>query len=377
MPYSPKPGTPISALDTPSILVDLPTFHSNIQKLTQRLLPTGVRIRPHLKTSKSAAVARHLSTAGCQGFCVAKLSEAEIMVGLGITDLLITCEVIGDVKVGRLVELWGKEEGSDVRVIVDCIEGVKKIEMAMREAGLTGKRSVLVDLDVGLQRTGVRGVEAARELARYIRDECEMLELIGIQGYEGHVQHIHGDEARKTACLNSMKILVETAEALGRDGHDIRVVTCGGTGTAEVCASIPGITEVQPGSFVFMDTDYQSAIGGFYDNSLTILCTVISKQGPKRVTIDAGLKALTTDSGLAQCKDSRYTYGVLGDEHGFLTWTDARDLEVGDRVEMVPSHIDPTVNLFDVYFAHREGVVEEVRRVGARGMVQCVLGCGS
>lgn len=153
-------------------------------------------------------------------------------------------------------------------------------------------------------------------------------------------------------------------------GHRIDVVTTGGTGTAEFCVTVPGVTEVQPGSFLFMDTDYRNAVGTKYSNSLTILATVISKQGPKSITIDAGLKSLTTDSGFAECKTLGYTYGVLGDEHGSLSWTDADDLKIGDRVEMIPSHIDPTINLHDFYYAHRKGVIEEVWPVDARGKVQ-------
>lgn len=169
-----------------------------------------------------------------------------------------------------------------------------------------------------------------------------------------------------------MAILVQTAEALREAGHQIDVVTTGGTGTAEFCAKTPGITEVQPGSFLFMDTDYRNAVGREYSNSLTVLATVLSKQGPTCVTIDAGLKSLTTDSGLAECKASGYTYGVLGDEHGSLTWEDGQavQLKIGDTVEMVPSHIDPTINLHDMYYAHRGGLIEEIWPVDARGKVQ-------
>lgn len=211
--------------------------------------------------------------------------------------------------------------------------------------------------------------EDARKLADFVRG-CKHLRLIGVQGYEGHLQHVHGRQERKAACLSAMEILTSMVDALRADGHDISVVTTGGTGTAEFCASVPGITEVQPGSFLFMDTDYRNAIGSHYSNSLTILCTVLSKQGETRVTIDAGLKTLSTDSGLAECKTPGYEYGVLGDEHGFLAWEDGEGLKIGDRVEMIPSHIDPTVNLHDVYYAHRDGIIEEIWDVDARGKVQ-------
>jgi D-serine deaminase-like pyridoxal phosphate-dependent protein len=370
MPYNPKIGDPISALDTPSMLVSLPLMERNIATLFALLSPTGVSIRPHLKTTKCVALAEKLVAAGATGGCCAKLSEAEVLCEKGFSDLLVTCEVIGDVKVGRLVELWSAHRG--VKVVVDCVDGAAAIDAAIQKAGIEGTMDVLVDLDVGLHRTGVKP-EGAVELARAIKT-MPHLRLIGVQGYEGHLQHVHGLEERKKMCLESMQILTSTADALRADGHDIRVVTTGGTGTAEFCASVKGITEVQPGSFLFMDTDYRNALGDKnYSNSLTILSTVLSVQGTRIVTIDAGLKSLTTDSGLAECKTPGYTYGVLGDEHGSLKWEEGREdlkLKVGDRVEMVPSHIDPTINLHDTYYAHRDGVIEEIWTVDARGKVQ-------
>ncbi|KAH7116889.1 hypothetical protein B0J11DRAFT_617990 [Dendryphion nanum] len=372
--YSPQLGQPISTLDTPSMLVSLPLMESNITKLFSTLLPTGISIRPHLKTTKSVVLAQRLIAAGARGACVAKLSEAEVMTSLGFTDLLITCEIVGPAKVKRLVELFGRNP--EVRIVVDSAAGAGAIQAEMVRSGVKGRIATLIDLDVGLHRTGVRAGEPARELARYVREECGGLKIIGVQGYEGHLQHLHGAEERKRLCLESMKVLVDTAEQLRNDGHQIDVVTTGGTGTAEFCVTVPGVTEVQPGSFLLMDTDYRNAIGRFYANSLTILSTVISKQGERIVTIDAGLKSLTTDSGLAECKEEGFVYGVLGDEHGSLEWTEegegngVRKLEVGDRVEMVPSHIDPTINLHDVYYAHRDGIIEEIWKVDARGKVQ-------
>ncbi|KAF2017323.1 hypothetical protein BU24DRAFT_420362 [Aaosphaeria arxii CBS 175.79] len=368
MAYNPKVGDPITSLDTPSMIVDLDQMESNISKLMSQLLPTGVSIRPHLKTTKSALLARRLNTAGAKGGCVAKLSEAEVICDLGFTDLLITCEVIGAPKVRRLVELFHKYRS--IRIVVDSEAGASKIDEALAASGIEEPIMTLIDLDVGLHRTGVKPGEPARKLARHVAG-LKHLKLIGVQGYEGHLQHLHDREERKTLCLESMAVLTQTADAFRQDGHAIEVVTTGGTGTAEFCVSVPGVTEVQPGSFLFMDTDYRNAIGTKYSNSLTVLSTVISKQGPKAVTIDAGLKSLTTDSGLAECKKSGYRYGVLGDEHGSLMWDEGEeDLDVEDKVEMVPSHIDPTINLHDCYYAHRKGIIEEIWQVDARGKVQ-------
>ncbi|KAI3401847.1 hypothetical protein diail_8225 [Diaporthe ilicicola] len=368
-PYAPKVGDEVSTLDTPSMIVDLDLMEANISKLMSQLLPTGINIRPHLKTTKSATLARRLNAAGAKGGCVAKLSEAEVMCGLGFDDLLITCEVVGPPKVRRLVDLFARHR--KLKIVVDDAAAASAIDNALREAGFTEHESIttLIDLDVGLHRTGVKP-EGAVDLARHVAG-LKHLRLIGVQGYEGHLQHVHGLEERKRLCLESMAILTGTAEKLRAEGHNIEVVTTGGTGTAEFCVTVPGVTEVQPGSFLFMDTDYRNAVGSFYSNSLTILSTVLSKQGPNTVTIDAGLKSLTTDSGLAECKDGRYEYGVLGDEHGSLSWKSGTpELNVGDRVEMIPSHIDPTINLHDLYYAYRKGVIEDIWDVDSRGRVQ-------
>ncbi|KAF1834550.1 hypothetical protein BDW02DRAFT_328960 [Decorospora gaudefroyi] len=372
MPYSPKIGDAIASLDTPSMIVDLDLMKSNLKKAMTQLLPTGKNIRPHLKTTKSAILAHKMVQAGAKGGCVAKLSEAEVMCRLGFTDLLITCEIVGAAKVQRLVELYKKHKS--IRIVVDSAEGALAIDQALAAAGVPEPMPTLIDLDVGLRRTGVQPGFPALELARYVAT-LNHLKIVGVQGYEGHLQHVHGYEDRKRQCLESMWILTQTVNSLELHGHQIDVVTTGGTGTAEFCATVRRVTEVQPGSFLFMDTDYRNAVGAKYANSLTILATVISKQGSNVVTIDAGLKSLTTDSGLAECKTPGYTYGVLGDEHGTLTWEEGeagkgKELRIGDRVEMVPSHIDPTINLHDVYYAHRNGVIEEIWPVDARGCVQ-------
>lgn len=367
-PPIPKIGDHIDTLDTPSMIVDLDLCEANIKKLMDRLLPTGLNIRPHLKTTKSAILANKLAKAGAKGGCVAKVSEAEVIAAAGFDDLLITCEIIGPAKVKRLVELY--KQYPKIRIVVDSEVGASAINDALIASGIQQPISVLIDLDVGLHRTGVKPGAPALALAKHIAG-LKQMNLIGVQGYEGHLQHLHDKEDRRAQCLESMGILTGTATALREAGFKIDVVTTGGTGTAEFCATVPGVTELQPGSFIFMDTDYRNAVGTFYSNSLTLLSTVISQQGPQIVTIDTGLKSLTTDSGLAECKDGRYEYGVLGDEHGSLAWTDDTPaLAVGDRIEMIPSHIDPTVNLHDFYYAHRSGVIVEIWPVDSRGKVQ-------
>jgi D-serine deaminase-like pyridoxal phosphate-dependent protein len=367
--YNPRPGDRLETLDTPSMVVDLDIMEENIQKLMLLLKPLGVNIRPHLKTTKSPILAKKLIAAGAKGACVAKLSEAEVMAAEGVEDLLITCEIIGAAKVGRLVELFRNHP--KVQIVVDSEIGATAIYAALRGSGIEKPIQVLIDLDVGLHRTGV-APESALALAQHI-SALSLLKLIGVQGYEGHLQHVHNREEREKQCRASMTILTGTATLLREKGFDIQVVTTGGTGTAEFCATSPGVTEVQPGSFIFMDSDYRNAVGSYFSHSLTIISTVISKSASvRRVTIDAGLKTLTTDSGFAEPKDMPgVTYTPMGDEHGWLQWEDnAPDILIGARVEMIPSHIDPTVNLHDFYYAHRKGVIEEIWPVATRGKVQ-------
>ncbi|KAL0945042.1 metal-activated pyridoxal enzyme [Colletotrichum truncatum] len=366
--YSPRVGDAVDSLDTPSMVVDLDLMEGNIKKLFDTLLPTGRNIRPHLKTTKSAIIARKLVAAGATGCCVAKVSEAEAITAAGFDDILITCEIIGTQKVKRLVDLFRKNRG--IRIVVDSEVGATAINQALAQSNIDEPISTLIDLDVGLHRTGVAPGEPALALAKHI-STLTHLRLIGIQGYEGHLQHLHDREDRMQQCFKSMRTLTDTADQLRREGFTVDVVTTGGTGTGEFCATVPGVTELQPGSFIFMDTDYRNAVGTFYSNSLSLLATVISKQGERQVTIDTGLKSLTTDCGLAECKDPRYKHANLGDEHGSLTWEEGTPaLTIGDRVEMIPSHIDPTINLHDVYYAHRNGVIQEIWPVDSRGKVQ-------
>jgi D-serine deaminase-like pyridoxal phosphate-dependent protein len=364
----PQIGDPLDVLDTPAMLIDLTLMEANIARLMERFRGSKVKVRPHLKTVKSAALARLLLTAGAVGGCVAKVSEAEVLVQQGIEDLLITTEIVGKPKLERLVRLM--QQSAHLKVVVDSLPAAQALNQAMREAGQ--HIDILLDLNVGQNRCGVLPGEDVLRLARSLR-ELSHLRLRGIQGYEGHLQHLSDPEERAQRCRQAMHLLTETARQLQAEGFAIEIVTTGGTGTAEICAGCEGVTEVQPGSFVFMDTDYRHAIGPIYANALTILSTVISRPAPTRAVVDAGLKSLSTDSGMPEPKDlPGITYRPGGDEHGILIGehTTMQSLNVGDRLELIPSHIDTTVNLHDVYYAHRGGKLEAIWPVEARGKVQ-------
>lgn len=367
--YQPRIGDSLDALDTPSMIVDLSLMENNIANLMGRFSGKGMHVRPHLKTVKSIELAHRLLAAGAIGGCVAKVSEAEVMAQGGIEDLLITTEIVGTPKLARLAALVQKYPR--IKVVVDSLIGAQALNETMRQVQLN--INVLIDLNVGQNRCGVMPGEEALTLAHALT-EMKHLHLIGLQGYEGHLQHIHNQEERIQRCHQAMEALTATATELRSAGFPIEIVTTGGTGTAETCASFAGVTEVQPGSFIFMDTDYRNAIGPRYANALTVLTTVISRSTPTRAVVDAGLKSLSIDSGMPEPRGlAGITYQPGGDEHGILTWEKREGLpplEVGDRIEMIPSHIDTTVNLHDYYYAYRNGRLEAIWTIDGRGKVQ-------
>jgi D-serine deaminase-like pyridoxal phosphate-dependent protein len=323
------------SLDTPALLVDLAAADRNVERMLRHFRGGTVAVRPHLKTVKSPAFARRLLDAGARGVCVAKLSEAEVMAAAGIEDILITTELVGAPKLERLVRLLGNHP--QILLVVDSVAGADALAQALSAARLSA--SVLLDLDVGQRRCGVLPGEPALALAAHVR-RLPALRLIGVQGYEGHLQLCADAGARERQCREAMALLAGTAEALRVQGHEVRIVTTGGTGTALICKSCPGITEVQPGSFVFMDGAYRRVLGGDHEAALTVLATVISQPRPGEAVVDAGLKSLSTDSGFAEPKDwPGLSYRPAGDEHGILSWNAgdagavaARGLVVGDRV---------------------------------------------
>lgn len=361
-------GDPLSAVDTPALLVDVPAMDRNIEQMLSRFRGGSVSVRPHAKTIKSALLAERLIAAGARGVCVAKLGEAEALARRGIRDVLITTEIVGEPKLARLIELL--RGPTHISVVVDSVQACDALERALAAAGL--KLEVLIDVDVGQHRTGVLPGAPALALAEHIAKLGQLL-LVGLQGYEGHLQQLTDARERDARCRAALTLLTETAVALRRAGHRVDRVTTGGTGTAATCAAHPGITEVQPGSFIFMDTSYRKIVGAEYECALTVLATVISRPRPGEAVVDAGLKSLSTDMGFAEpTRRSGLSYRPAGDEHGILSWAPDQhgELALGERVELIPSHIDTTVNLHDEYVAHRDGRVEALWPIDARGKVQ-------
>lgn len=363
-------GRSVEEIPTPALIVELDALERNLARMQQHFAAHPHGYRPHGKAHKSPVIGALQIAHGALGQCAGKLAEAEVLAAGGLDDILITSEVVGVGKIERLMALAAARR---VIQVVDHPRNVEELAQAAAARALT--LDVLVDVNVGQNRTGVLpgapAVALAQEVARH-----RSLRLRGIQGYGGHIMHIDGYENRLAAQQRAMALVGDTRQALERAGFDVDVVSVGGTGTYRIDTQFPWVTECQAGSYIFMDSHY-SSIGGpdgpAYDdfaNSLFVISTVISAPDKGRRIVDAGQKVLSTDAGPGRLRDvTGVDYRPGGDEHGILTLNaPSRAIELGDRLTLMPSHCDTTVNLHDRFYAIRNGVVEAVWPVAARGM---------
>jgi D-serine deaminase-like pyridoxal phosphate-dependent protein len=337
----------------------------------------NVALRPHVKSHKSAYVARLQLDAGASGLAFAKLSEAEVVVERlrtngygGAFSVLITSPLVGDVLAERALHL---AQHCELKVVVDHPDGVRELARFASEDNVT--LDVLCDVDVGLGRTGVVNPSDALRVADLLA-EHPGLRFSGVQGYGGHLQHIAGRQARYAATAASTERLRTVIDALEGAGYDVDLRTGGGTGTATIDVELDCLNELQCGSYVFMDREYRDALGhdpeGQFAQSLTITTSVISTNQHGFVTVDAGLKSMATDAGVpvVVASDDESRYQFFGDEQGLLTTSSNQHLARGDRVELIPPHCDPTVDRYDVIWLVRGDVVVDVAFVDARGHSQ-------
>ncbi len=357
-------------LPTPALVVDLDQLEGNITRLATHAKAAGIALRPHAKTHKCAAIARLQVAAGALGVCVATLREAEAMAEGGVGGILITSEMVGSVKIRRLLELARRQP--DTMSVVDDPGHAAELSSAARAAGLI--LNVLIDVDPGSRRTGVAAGEGATQLARRIAG-LPGLRLRGIHCYSGSSAHVTGFEQRRAHSEKAMSPAIATFRELRREGLPMEILSGGSTGTYNIDPAFGAMTELQAGSYVFMDVDYRrigGARGPVYDDfapSLAVIATVISRPGRNRATVDAGLKAFATDRKFGpEPKDlPGATFSWGGDEHGILDLTQAsREPRLGERLEFIVPHCDPTVNLHDHIHALRGDRVEAVWPV-ARG----------
>jgi D-serine deaminase-like pyridoxal phosphate-dependent protein len=363
-------------VDTPALLIDLDAFERNLQRMAAFAAGAGVRLRAHAKTHKSPIIAAKQVALGAVGVCCQKVSEAEAMVDGGIGDVLVSNEVAGAAKLDRLAALARRAR---IAVCVDDAANVAELEAAAARAGVS--LDVLVEIDVGGQRCGVAPGAPAARIAELVA-AAPHLRFAGLQAYHGSAQHVRDAGDRRDLILRAVAFVQETQRALRAAGLEARIVSGAGTGTYENEAASGVYNELQCGSYVFMDADYarnrqaDGAAFAIYEHALFVYATIMSVPVPERAVADAGLKAVSVDSGMpVPWRLAGAVYHRPSDEHGVLDLAGSnRRPARGDKILLVPGHCDPTVNLHDWYVGVRglgtEGArVESLWPVAARGAV--------
>jgi len=361
----------LSQLDTPVLLVDEAAFLRNMQRMQDIAAAAGIAYRPHAKAHKSAEIAKMQIDAGACGVCCAKLGEAEVLVSHEIKDILITTPVVGISKLTRLMQIVNKAK---ISVVADNSDNVAEMAAVAQTCGV--KPDVVIEVDVGQGRCGVAPGDATLDLVREVV-ATEWLNFKGLQGYQGSIQMLRPFAERDTAARKAVRMLTETAKMIREIGIPLEYLTGGGSGTTVTDATAKGLTELQPGGYLFMDSRYREVEWDDgnpipFEQSLTLLASVISLPEPNRCILDMGLKAISSDGGppLPQHLPEA-SFKFAGEEHSELKFENMNcPLKLGDKVSFVPTHCDTTVNLYDRFIAFSGDDVVDVWNIAARGRVQ-------
>ena len=352
-------------LDTPALVVNLDAFDRNVARMAATFRQAGVGWRPHTKGLKVPALAHRLLAAGAFGVTCAKVGEAEVMAAAGIRDILVANQVIGQQKVRRLAYLCTQ---ADVVVATDSPTGIAQLDRAAAEAGTRPR--MVVEVDTGLGRCGVAPGDAAAALARRVAD-APHLRFAGVFAWEGHCAAIRDPQQKRAAVAEAIGQLTRSADLCRQAGFPVSIVSCSGTGTYQIAATLPGITEVQAGGGVWGDVHYRDDFGVDHECALTVVTTVVSRPNPSLIVTDGGFKTFgTTHStpepiGLPKAQVQKVSFSA---EHGRLFLAAPDDtVRVGDRLEFVVGYSDSTVFLHDLIFATRAGVVEAAWEIQGRG----------
>jgi len=365
-------GMPLDAIDTPALLVDLDTFDENIRRMATAVASYGVRLRPHAKSHKSSAIALRQIGAGAIGVCCQKVGEAEAMAYGGITDILVSNQVWGAPKLARLAAL-----ARQVRLAV-CVDDPRNVADISAAAGAYDAHiDVLVEINVVEDdvRCGIAAGRPAVELAKEVASHPR-LRFAGLQAYAGRAQHTREYAKRQTAVAYASQLASHTRDLLERDGLDCPCITGSGTGTYSLEGSGGVYTELQAGSYIFMDMDYSRNLGADgqpyrdFGQSLFIYSTVMSRPSEAAGVLDAGIKSSSFDSGppgLLGVEDVESAKG--SDEHLVVKVRGGRfPYALGEKVKLIPGHCDPTVNMYDWIVGVRVDRVEAIWPVAARGL---------
>ncbi|HEY8803319.1 MAG TPA: alanine racemase [Candidatus Dormibacteraeota bacterium] len=343
---------------TPALVLDLPAARRNIAKMADRLKTMPAKLRPHIKVHKSPELARMQVDAGAIGISTATVWEAIVMVRSGLDSIFVVNTVAGREKLAALAEI---ARDAEVMVAVDNPQNAADIAAAARAAGSTV--GVLIEVDTGMDRAGVDTAGQAVELARRIT-QLEGLKLLGVTGYEGHCSLTPDREERAQKQQTAMHMLVDAADTMKAAGFPSPIVSAGGTATWDWTATTRGVTEIQAGSYVFMD-NFHGPMAGDFEHALTVLATVISRP-PDRVIVDAGNKSLGAPA-LTTMRGHDLKVMRVDEEHGIFVGDASYPLHVGDVVELVPGYAPGTVNWYDAYYVVEGDRVVDVWPVIPRG----------
>jgi D-serine deaminase-like pyridoxal phosphate-dependent protein len=354
----------LNDIPTPALVVDVAALERNILRMADFFSLRTCKLRPHFKAHKTPEIARRQLAAGsCTGLTCATVGEAEAVARLS-RDILIANEVVDPDKCRRAAEL---ARHVTITVAVDSLIGLERLSAAADKAGSI--LCTLIDVNVGQDRCGVSPGRDAVSLAGRAVDTPNT-RLRGLMGYEGHAVGIAGRADREALVRQSMEQLVSTAEMFRKAGLPTEIVSAGGTGSYDISSGFDGITEIQAGSYALMDTDY-GKLGLPFEHALAVLGTIVSRPTAGRLVADCGHKACTKDHGNPTVRNVEGA-SVLGlnDEHAIIAAPPDNVLNVGDRIQLLPSHIDPTVNLHDVMYALDGDTVIDVWPITARGYVE-------
>jgi D-serine deaminase-like pyridoxal phosphate-dependent protein len=360
--------TPVlkTMVDTPALLADLDVLEANIAHIAESCRTNGVAWRPHFKGHKTLEIAQMQISAGAIGITCAKLGEAEILADNGIKDILIANQIVGFHKASRLMDLLAV---ADVVVAVDSRENVQELAEATQNSHRTLR--VVIEVDTGTNRAGVEPGEPVMALAAEIARHPG-LRLAGVMGWEAHTTAIADPVEKEKAVAAAIALLTGSAEALRQAGHDIQIVSCGGTGTLLYCVKQPGVTEVQVGGGVMNDQHYRWHHNIDLPFALTVLATVTSRPTPRRVILDAGRKSMSSETAVPKPLRVPGVADVrLYAEHAQLDLESPSDFpRVGDRVEFIPGYTDSTIHLHEEIIALRGERIEAVWPVVGRGKIK-------
>ena len=361
---------PLEDLQTPALIIDLELFESNLTKMQTYLDQQSIALRAHTKMHKCPIIAAKQIEKGARGVCAAKVSEAEVMCAAGIEDVLITSPIATLDKVNRFIKVRKSHPG--LKIVIDNEQSADLLASVADAEGLVV--DVFVDLDPGMGRTGIEPGEKALQLVQHVGEQ-DALRFSGLQMYAGNCMHIEGFSKRRDKYTHIMKKGVETLALFEKAGIKVPVVSGGGTGTYNMESGLGLINELQAGSYAFMDIEYRD-IGGVdsdrfldFEVSLYVLVTAISQPQSRLITVDGGFKSFASDKMAPEFRDVE---GVIfhwgGDEHGIVQLDNpSYEIQLGNKLPMLTPHCDPTVNLHDFYFPYRDGLVEEIWPISARG----------